>query len=52
MLAIVHFWWLVKKDIREPLLYACILMVLFGIRIYYKYQKSTKVSIKIQTNTP
>jgi sulfoxide reductase heme-binding subunit YedZ len=50
VLAIVHFWWLVKKDIREPLLYACILMILFGIRIYCKYQKSTKISIKIQTN--
>jgi sulfoxide reductase heme-binding subunit YedZ len=52
VLAIVHFWWLVKKDIREPLLYACILTVLLGIRIYYKYQKSTKTSIKVQTNKP
>lgn len=47
VLAIVHFWWLVKKDIREPLLYACILMVLFGIRIYFKYQKTTKASSRI-----
>ena len=52
VLAIVHFWWLVKKDIREPLLYACILTALLGIRIYYKYQKSTKTSIKVQTNKP
>ncbi|NOS97494.1 MAG: sulfoxide reductase heme-binding subunit YedZ [Methylotenera sp.] len=36
MLAVVHFWWLVKKDIREPLLYAAILTALLGIRIYYK----------------
>ena len=36
ILVIVHFWWLVKKDIREPLLYGVILMVLLGIRIYYK----------------
>lgn len=35
-LGIIHFWWLVKKDIREPLLYASILIVLLGIRIYYK----------------
>lgn len=35
-LAIVHFWWLVKKDIREPLFYALVLAFLFGIRIYYK----------------
>jgi sulfoxide reductase heme-binding subunit YedZ len=35
-LAIVHFWWLVKKDIREPLFYALVLALLFGVRIYYK----------------
>ena len=29
-----HFWWQVKKDIREPLLYACILAVLLGYRIF------------------
>jgi sulfoxide reductase heme-binding subunit YedZ len=52
ILAVVHFWWLVKKDIREPLLYACILIILFGIRIYYKYIKSTKNSIRFSTNLP
>lgn len=36
ILGVVHFWWLVKKDIREPLLYASILVVLLAIRIYYK----------------
>ncbi|MDI1309841.1 MAG: sulfoxide reductase heme-binding subunit YedZ [Methylotenera sp.] len=50
ILAIVHFWWLVKKDIREPLLYACILMVLFGIRIYYKYMKNHKSINSTQIN--
>lgn len=43
VLAVVHFWWLVKKDIREPLLYACILMILFGVRIYFKLNKTTKL---------
>ncbi len=36
ILAILHFWWLVKKDIREPLIYALVLAVLLGIRVYYK----------------
>lgn len=44
VLAVVHFWWLVKKDIREPLLYACILAALLGIRIYYR--KTTKTKLK------
>ena len=36
ILGVVHFWWLVKKDIREPLIYAIILLILLAIRIYYK----------------
>lgn len=36
ILGVVHFWWLVKKDIREPLLYGSILALLLCIRIYYK----------------
>jgi len=36
VLAVVHFLWLVKKDLREPMLYAAILALLLGIRIYYK----------------
>ncbi|OIR17638.1 sulfoxide reductase heme-binding subunit YedZ [mine drainage metagenome] len=39
ILGVLHFWWLVKKDIREPLLYAVILFFLLGIRIYFKYSK-------------
>lgn len=39
LLGVVHFWWLVKKDIREPLIYATVLAVLLGIRIYFNYLK-------------
>ena len=34
LLGVWHFWWQVKKDIREPLLYACIFAVLLGYRLY------------------
>lgn len=33
ILAVLHFYWLVKSDYREPLLYAGILLILFGIRM-------------------
>ncbi|RPE81752.1 protein-methionine-sulfoxide reductase heme-binding subunit MsrQ [Vulcaniibacterium tengchongense] len=33
-LAVLHFWWLVKADIREPLLYAALLAVLLGWRVW------------------
>jgi sulfoxide reductase heme-binding subunit YedZ len=30
---VVHFWWLVKKDITEPVQFASILTLLLGIRV-------------------
>jgi sulfoxide reductase heme-binding subunit YedZ len=33
VLAVLHFWWLVKSDIREPMLYAGILTLLFAFRL-------------------
>jgi methionine sulfoxide reductase heme-binding subunit len=36
ILAVVHFLWLVKKDVTEPLYYAVALAMLFATRIYYK----------------
>lgn len=37
-LAVLHFWWLVKSDIREPALYAGILAALLGWRLAKKLQ--------------
>src|SRR5690606_12061389 len=34
VLAVLHFWWLVKSDIREPALYAAIVSVLLGWRAW------------------
>ncbi len=39
ILAVVHFWWLVKADLREPLLYASILAVLLGLRAGWREQE-------------
>lgn len=36
VLAVLHFWWLVKSDIREPALYAGILALLLGWRAWKK----------------
>lgn len=33
VLAVVHYYWLVKSDVREPLVYAGILALLFAIRL-------------------
>ncbi|OAM53029.1 sulfoxide reductase heme-binding subunit YedZ [Methylovorus sp. MM2] len=42
ILVIMHFWWLVKKDITEPFIYATVLAMLLGIRIYFNYKKILK----------
>ena len=34
-LGVLHFWWLVKKDIREPLLFGGLLLVLLLARAIY-----------------
>lgn len=34
VLAVLHFWWLVKSDVREPLVYALILILLLGVRVF------------------
>ncbi len=39
VLAVLHFWWLVKSDIREPALYAAILAVLLGWRVARAWQR-------------
>ncbi len=39
VLGCVHFWWQVKADIREPLLYAAIAAVLLGWRLNRAWQR-------------
>ena len=38
-LGVVHFWWLVKKDIREPAVFAIVLTILLGVRLIYAKRK-------------
>jgi len=35
ILAVLHFWWMVKVDTREPMIYAIILAILLGIRLFF-----------------
>ncbi len=31
---VVHYWWLVKKDVTEPAIYAAVLALLLGFRLW------------------
>jgi methionine sulfoxide reductase heme-binding subunit len=37
---VVHYLWLVKKDITQPLLYTVILIALLGMRVMFSLQKA------------
>jgi len=38
---VVHYWWLVKSDVRRPMIYGAIVAVLLGARLYYRLRKTT-----------
>jgi sulfoxide reductase heme-binding subunit YedZ len=42
ILGVWHYWWQVKKDIRDPLIYAVILAVLLGLRLWFRYRKTSQ----------
>ncbi len=43
ILGVWHFWWQVKKDITEPLIYAVILGILLGYR-YVRHLRTRRIS--------
>ncbi len=47
ILGVWHYWWQVKKDITEPLIYAAVLALLLGIRIVYSQQRRRRNLKKI-----
>jgi len=32
---VVHYWWLVKKDLTDPIMFALILALVLGIRLFF-----------------
>ena len=35
-LAVLHFWWMVKRDLTEPIIYAMVLAGLLGARLVWR----------------
>ncbi len=44
ILGVLHYWWLVKKDLTEPIIYSIVLAILLSIRLYYRSKKTSKPS--------
>jgi methionine sulfoxide reductase heme-binding subunit len=51
---VIHFYWLVKADIRRPLQYGGVLAILLGYRLFVRWSRSTmlKVAKKPVVRTP
>ena len=39
VIAVIHYWWLVKADVREPLYFAIVLALLLVWHVWYVVQK-------------
>ena len=39
ILAVVHYWWLVKKDLTQPIIYALVIGALLGWRLWKRGQR-------------
>ncbi len=44
ILGVWHYWWQVKKDIREPLIYVALLALLLGWRLWRRQRSTTSRS--------
>lgn len=49
ILAVLHFLWLVKADLREPLIYAAILALLLGYRLGHHYRRRLRLRRAVQS---
>ncbi len=41
-LGVLHFWWMVKRDLTEPVIYAILLAILLGYRLVYTVRQQRK----------
>jgi sulfoxide reductase heme-binding subunit YedZ len=51
ILGVVHYWWLVKKDITEPVIFALLLAVLLGARLVWRARKPASVAPAARTQS-
>jgi methionine sulfoxide reductase heme-binding subunit len=50
ILGVWHYYWQVKKDVREPLVYAAILAVLLGYRMVRAWRKRQAALVQMTTS--
>jgi sulfoxide reductase heme-binding subunit YedZ len=43
IMGVWHYWWQVKKDISEPLIYAAVLAALLGYRLWHRWRQAKRI---------
>jgi sulfoxide reductase heme-binding subunit YedZ len=46
VLGVVHYWWLVKRDLTQPIIYASVLALLLGFRLAWRAREQRRVPAK------
>ncbi len=44
-MGVLHFWWMVKRDVTEPAIYAVVLLLLLGLRIFWKIRSNRAATV-------
>ncbi len=52
ILAVLHFWWLVKADVREPAIYAAVLAALLAVRVVWAWRARRTPTRPSAASTP
>lgn len=47
ILGVTHYWWLVKKDVTEPVIYAFVLLLLLAVRVFYRYPSFWRLALPV-----
>jgi methionine sulfoxide reductase heme-binding subunit len=45
MLGVLHYWWLVKADVRRPLTYGAVVAVLLAVRLYWARGRAMSTTV-------
>jgi len=51
ILGVWHYYWQIKRDVREPLLYACLLAMLLGYRVVTRSKRVRRLTSKFGSAT-
>lgn len=52
ILGVLHFWWLVKADIREPAIYAGLTALLLGLRVWWAWARRRSARTRTSVTEP